>query len=83
MKKFTANQLRKIDAMHGAWVEAGNKLTNWVCPYCFKSSITRQPKKRMVSEKGYWDSARICLYCCGLSFVCVHPNGKTTADKMQ
>lgn len=79
---LTKTQLRKIDAMHGAWVEAGHKLASYQCPHCKKMVLTRQPEKSMVSEKGYWDSARECLHCGGLSFVCVYPSGKTKVNKM-
>ena len=82
MKKLTKIQLAKIDAMHGAWIEMGHKLTSYQCPHCRRMVQTRQPKKSMVSEKGYWDSARICLNCGELAFVCVYPSGKTSVKKM-
>lgn len=80
--KLTKTQLRNIDAMLGAWVEAGHKITSYLCPHCKQMVQLRQPKKSMVSNKGYWDSARTCLHCGELAFVCVFPNGKTKVKKM-
>lgn len=79
---LTKKQKRDVEAMHGAWIEKGNKLTGWICPHCKKVNATRRPKSSMVSEKGYWDSVRECIYCSKISFVCVYPSGKTKVSEM-
>ena len=49
---------------------------SYACPHCHKPIETRVPTKKLVSDKGYWDSAVMCPSCKGLNFKKVWPGGK-------
>jgi hypothetical protein len=82
MTKAKLKKLKEGVIKHNnRWIEKGGKLTSYFCKNCCQEIPTRQPKKKDVSSKGYWDSAMICFECGKLNFVIVYPNGNTIAKR--
>jgi len=84
---MTKKELKKLNEANKTymdrWLKDGNKVTTYTCQHCKKMIPTRQPKKNMVNkEKGFWDSAIICIECGNINFVRVYPSGKTESFKL-
>jgi hypothetical protein len=71
-----------VETSNQRWKEKGGKLTMWHCAFHNGLIETRQPSVDDVTEKGYWDSAKICPNCGEASFVTLFPNGKTHSVPM-
>jgi len=64
------------------WLKEGNKNTFYKCEHCLNLIETIQPQKKMVTSKGFWDSAMVCINCGEINFVRVYPSGKTESFKL-
>lgn len=82
MSKLNAKLIENQLEYNRRCVASGSKLTSFQCQHCMEFSSTVQPKKSDVGSKGFWDSARQCIFCGKLNFVCVYPSGKTSVTKM-
>ena len=84
--KMTKKEIKELNEENkkrlAQWVKDGNKITTYKCQHCEKNIETCQPKKSMVTSKGFWDSATICTNCGKISFVRVYPSGKTESFKL-
>lgn len=82
MKKTDLKKIREaMKIANKRWVDSGKKLTSYVCPHCLEAIATAQPELDDVSNKGYWDSTKVCVHCEGVSFVTVWPNGHVYVEK--